>query len=120
VPFVTFRKTSRSRKGSSRSWSRLEAKNERLGLGKNWKGFASVSSRTNFQTSRSRFGLERKGLVCIPSRSPFIQRSNNERFLFNINIQATGKDDHSNASQLYDTAGADDKEEFIVRSLMVI
>jgi len=57
-----------SRKGRSRSWSRLEAKMEGLGLvsvsGKI--GKVSVSSRSNFQTSRSRLGLERKGLVYIP------------------------------------------------------
>jgi len=52
VTFVTSRKTSRSRKGRSRSWSRLEAKNERLGLGENWKGLASASSRSRKKRSR--------------------------------------------------------------------
>jgi len=37
----------------------------RLGLGKIWQGLVSVSSRSKFQTSPSRLGLERKGLVCI-------------------------------------------------------
>jgi len=38
----------------------------------------------------------------------FIQRSNNERFL--CKTQATENDDHANANQLYDTAGAYHKD----------
>jgi len=42
----------------------------------------------------------------------FIQRWNNERFFYvnQYNIEATEKDGDANANKLYDTAGADDKE----------
>jgi len=58
VPFVTSRKTSRSRKGRSRSWSRLEAKNERFGL-------VSVSGKIGKVSPRYRLEQTFKRLVLV-------------------------------------------------------
>jgi len=66
---------SRSRRLGLETASRLDF--DCLGLGENWKGLASVLSRTNFQTSRSRLGLERKGLVCIPTADSFWENGAN-------------------------------------------